>query len=87
MRDWSGYIFSVVILLALFYLSFYFYMFPADWLGYSREILVVCETASGFALFNYDGVQLFLPKAIEVLASIVHLFYSASLPLLCLSLI
>ncbi|CAL4945338.1 unnamed protein product [Urochloa decumbens] len=37
----------------------------ADWLGHSGEILVLCETPSGFALFNYDGVQLFLPNAIE----------------------
>ncbi|CAN6291184.1 unnamed protein product [Urochloa humidicola] len=40
-------------------------MFLANWLGHSGEILVLSETPSGFALFNYDGVQLFLPKAIE----------------------
>ncbi|CAN6286246.1 unnamed protein product [Urochloa humidicola] len=40
-------------------------MLPAQWLGHSGEILVLCETPSGFALFNYDGLQLFLPKAIE----------------------
>ncbi|CAN6297131.1 unnamed protein product [Urochloa humidicola] len=37
----------------------------AHWLGHSGEILVLFETPSGFALFNYDGVQLFVPKAIE----------------------
>ncbi|RLN11216.1 hypothetical protein C2845_PM09G02710 [Panicum miliaceum] len=41
----------------------------AEWLGYSGIILVLFETPSDYALFNYDGVDLFRPNTVEV----VHL--------------
>ncbi|XP_062188617.1 probable nucleolar protein 5-2 [Phragmites australis] len=34
-------------------------------LGHGGEILVLFETPSGFAIFGYDGVKLFLPGAIQ----------------------
>jgi len=36
-------------------------------------VLLLFETPSGFAIFNIDGVQLFLPKAEEVLVLFFHL--------------
>uniref|UniRef100_K4AIA1 Uncharacterized protein n=1 Tax=Setaria italica TaxID=4555 RepID=K4AIA1_SETIT len=40
---------------------------PAAMLGNGGVILVLFEMPSGFALFSYDGVKLFLPNAIQVL--------------------
>jgi hypothetical protein len=42
-------------------------------LGNMGLVLVLFETPSGFAIFNIDGVQLFLPKAEEVLSFIFFL--------------
>lgn len=36
-----------------------------DSLGHHGQILVLFETPSGFALFHYNGVRLFRPKALE----------------------
>ncbi|KAG2575298.1 probable nucleolar protein 5-2 isoform X3 [Panicum virgatum] len=40
-------------------------MFAADRLGHNGIILLLFETPSGFAIFRYYGVQLFLPNAKE----------------------
>ncbi|TVU44316.1 hypothetical protein EJB05_03752 [Eragrostis curvula] len=36
-----------------------------EWLGECGRILVLFETPSGFALFGYDGLRLFRPKALQ----------------------
>lgn len=38
---------------------------PAANMGNGGIVLVLFETPSGFALFNYDGIKLFLPNAIQ----------------------
>jgi hypothetical protein len=45
-----------------------------DKLGNNGLVLLLFETPSGFAIFNIDGVQLFVPRAEEVLV-----FYSSFL--------
>ncbi|WVZ55515.1 hypothetical protein U9M48_006163 [Paspalum notatum var. saurae] len=40
-------------------------LLTVDSLGHHGQILVLFETPSGFALFHYNGVRLFRPKALE----------------------
>jgi len=67
MSEWAILVrtFSLAILLGLVCLPS---MFAADRLGHNGIILLLFETPSGFAIFKYYGVQLFLPNAKEVLA-------------------
>lgn len=44
------------------------FVLAAEYLGYYGFILVLLETPSGFAIFSMDGVHLYLPEAIDVLA-------------------
>ncbi|OEL37626.1 hypothetical protein BAE44_0001353 [Dichanthelium oligosanthes] len=48
------------------------FVLTAAKLGNGGVILVLFETPSGFALFGYDGVKLFLPGAIQALVSLFH---------------
>ena len=63
MSEWAILVrtFSLAILLGLVCL-------PSIRLGHNGIILLLFETPSGFAIFKYYGVQLFLPNAKEVLA-------------------
>jgi hypothetical protein len=55
-------------------------VFPVDKLGHHGLVLVLFETPSGFAIFKFDGVQLFLPKAKEVLTLFFLLIFQLILP-------
>jgi hypothetical protein len=51
-----------------------YYVSAAHNLGYFGVVMVLVETPLGFAIFYFDGVSLYEPDAMEVLAQHCSLF-------------